>query len=256
MSLAHEFWISPERFVYPADTQMQANLKVGQEFAGPSYTYNPRNFTRFEVISGSERAEVVGRLGDMPALSMPPLAEGLNIVVHETDDSQLSYTKWEKFTKFVDHKAFPNTLDDHVARGLSKDEKFIESYRRFAKSLIAIGHGRGEDQNVGLRTEIVVLDNPYHLDGSEIAVQVFLEGQPKANTQIELFEKAPDGSVEITLYQTGADGTAQLPVKRGYSYLVDNVSMLALDNDDASEGPVWESLWASMTFQIPETPLK
>ena len=235
---------------------MQANLKVGQDFAGASYSFNPRNFTRFEVISGSESAKVAGRLGDIPALSMAPLAEGLTIVVHETDDSQLTYTKWEKFTKFVDHKAFPNTLDDHVARGIAKDEKFVESYRRFAKSLIAVGHGRGSDQNTGLRTEIVALDNPYHLGGTEIAVQVFLEGQPKAGTQIELFEKAPDGTVEITLHQTGDDGTAMLPVKKGYSYLVDNVSMLALDNDDASKGPVWESLWASLTFQIPEAPLE
>jgi hypothetical protein len=192
----------------------------------------------------------------MPAMAIEPQSEGLLTIVHETSDSLLSYTNWDKFVRFVEHKAFPTTLEDHVARGIPKDEKFVESYRRFAKSLIVVGNAEGNDQEVGLRTEIIALDNPYQVSGDEIKVKVLLEGEAKPNTQVELFEKPPSGEVVITLHTTNAEGEAILPVKRGHSYLVDAVTMLPLNNDNPSEGPVWVSLWASLTFLVPDRPLE
>jgi len=255
-AVSHEFWISPEQFVYLPDERVQANLKVGQDFGGSSYSYNNNNFTRFEVATDGNTSEVTGRLGDLPAMSIDPPVDGLLTIVHETDDSLLTYSNWDKFTKFVEHKAFPTTLKDHVARGIPKDAKFTESYRRFAKSLVAIGDGKGTDSPVGLRTEIVALDNPYRMKKDKISVRVLLEGKPKPNTQVELFEKSPSGDVEITLHTTDPSGDVSLPIKRGHSYLVDAVSMLALENDDPNDGPVWASLWASLTFLVPQQPLQ
>ena len=150
---------------------------------------------------------------------MDATAEGLIVAVHETDDSRLTYTEFAKFEKFVSHKAFPDVIAQHKARGISQ-EKFIETYRRYAKALIGVGHAKGFDRAVGMKTEIVALANPYTDGVSEMPVQVLLDGAPRVDAQIELFERDPGGEVNITLHRTDADGKATFPVKPGYAYLV------------------------------------
>lgn len=247
---AHEFWISPQNFAISKDSQVKADLRVGQEFKGSAYSFNPNAFTRFDLRINGKTTPVKGRLGDRPALSTEATTDGLLTIIHETSDSLLSYTEWAKFVKFATHKDFTPVLDAHVARGLPKDQRFVEKYRRFAKSLVAVGSGKGADSAVGLRTEIIALDNPYSLDSDVMSVKVLLDGKPRQDVQVELFEQAPDGTVAITLHRTNAEGISKIPVKPAHAYLVDSVTMLPLDNNDPTDGPVWYSLWASLTFEV------
>ncbi|MEM9433345.1 MAG: DUF4198 domain-containing protein [Pseudomonadota bacterium] len=247
---AHEFWISPESYVIESGGQVQAHLRVGQNFKGSSYAFRDSQFERFELITGDNVTQVTGRLGDTPALSMGAPDTGLMVVVHETTDNTLNYREWEKFVAFVEHKAFPTTLEDHAVRGLP-EENFVELYRRYAKSLVAVGSGAGADTRVGLKTEIVALANPYTDQVSDFPVQVFLDGEPRVDAQLEVFDKAPDGSVQVTLHRTDADGKASVPVIAGHEYLFDAVAMVPLPNNEATKGPVWWSLWAALTFKVP-----
>ena len=249
-SIAHEFWIDPLSYQIVPGTEIKANLRVGEEFSGSSYPYRPSQTTRFDIVVGDAVNEVTARIGDNPALNMVAPNEGLNIVIHETSDNRLTYTQFEKFEKFVAHKAFPGVLEQHEARGLSK-EKFVESYRRYAKALIAVGDGAGADRAVGLKTEIVALQNPYTDDLSEMRVRVLLDGAPRVETQVELFDKAPSGEVTVSLYQTDKAGEASFPVTAGHSYLVDAVWAEALPNNDTEAGPVWKTHWAALTFAVP-----
>jgi hypothetical protein len=138
-----------------------------------------------------------------------------------------------------------------AARGLP-ETGFRETYRRHAKSLIAVGSGAGADRAVGLAIEIVALANPYTDDLSAgLPVLVLLDGEPRRDVQVELFETALDGTVTITLHRTDADGRAVLPVRPGMEVLVDSVVLRRLPNDDPAAGPVWHSDWASLTFRTP-----
>ena len=252
---AHEFWILPEDFVIQDDAQVEASLRVGEKLVGIGYPFNPKRFERFEVMQNGETYPVEGRLGDSPALNMEAPGEGLLVVVHETNDSTLKYSDWAKFVKFATHKDFATTLSDHAARGLP-EQSFTELYRRYGKALIAVGDGAGSDLEVGMKTEIVAFANPYTEARNTFPVRVLLDGAPRADVQVELFEKNAQGGVEVTLHRTDQDGVADLPVKRGHSYLADAVTMLPMDNDDPEAGPVWWSLWASLTFAVPQAPLE
>lgn len=247
---AHEFWISPQSYQVPAEAPLMADLRVGQTMQGSAYAYVPPNFTRFDVVMGDAVVAVTGRAGDRPALNMAVPGQGLAVVVHVTRDYSLTYTDWDKFVDFCTHKDFVWALERHKARGLP-DVRFRETYSRHAKSLIAVGDGMGQDRVVGLLTEIIAGANPYTDDLSDgFPVQVLFDGAPRADTQIELFEKAPDGTVAATLYRTDAGGRAVLVVTPGHEYLVDSVVMRELDQV-ADNDPVWESLWASLTFAVP-----
>jgi len=248
---AHEFWIDPVAFQLPVDAPLVADIRVGQDFSGAAYAYYPPQFRRFDLITSQGTQPVLGRPGDRPALNVTPPTTGLIVAVHVTDDMTLTYKDWAKFKAFVTHKDFAWATDDHLGRGLP-ETGFKERYSRYAKSLLAVGNGAGQDREVGLVTELVARTNPYTDDiGQGILLQVLYKGAPRSNAQLELFEKAADGKVQITLHRTDETGHVRVPVQRGRRYLADAVVMRPLDAA-TSDGAVWESLWASLTFAVPD----
>ncbi|KUF09325.1 DUF4198 domain-containing protein [Pseudoponticoccus marisrubri] len=247
---AHEFWIDPHDFrIDPGDAAV-ADIRVGEKLEGVAYRYVPRNFRRFDIVTGAETRPVEGRAGDRPALDMALETPGLSVVVHVSRDHDLTYTEWQKFVDFCAHKDFDWAVERHLDRGLGK-EVVRERYSRHAKSLIAVGEGAGADRQVGLVAEIVARANPYTdaLDG-RFPVTVYHEGAPRPDAQVEVFERAPDGSVTVSLYRTDAEGHAEIAVTPGHMYLVDHVVMRELPVTSPDD-PAWESLWASLTFEVP-----
>lgn len=248
----HEFWIDPQSFSVETGATVTADLRVGVEYEGSAYSFFPKNFRQFVLMQGDDSVPVEGRLGDRPALSQVPPGEGLLVVVHETTDNKLTYSEFAKFETFVTHKDARWTLAAHADRGLP-DAGFGEAYSRYAKSLVAVGEGAGQDRAFGLVTELVAGANPYTDDVSGgLPVTLNYEGKPRADAQVEIFEKAADGTVKVTTTRTDAAGQAVIPVKPGHRYMLDAV-VLRIPSPALAEagGVVWESLWANLTFEVP-----
>ena len=247
---AHEFWISPERYQVAPGEPLVAHIRVGENFKGGALPYLSRNTARYEVILGGRTFDPEMTLGDRPALNREVPGTGLAIVVHETTDSRLTYREWEKFVAFVEHKNFAGALERHIDRGLP-ETGFVETYRRYAKSLIAIGDGAGLDENVGLDTEIVALANPYMDDlANGLPVKVMLYGAPRPNAQVEVFARNGDGVVETTLYRTNEDGVALIGIEPNTEYQVDAV-VLEERPGEGDQAAVWHTMWANLTFKVP-----
>ncbi|MEO1638339.1 MAG: DUF4198 domain-containing protein [Pseudomonadota bacterium] len=250
---AHEFWLEPLEYQVPRDGTLEADIVNGEEFSGPKFAYLPQRFVNFMLFAGEERERVDGRPGDMPAMQVAPLAEGLNIAAYQAQNQTLTYEEWEKFQRFVDHKDFGDVRSMHEARGISLDG-FREVYSRHAKTLIGVGDSAGEDRRVGLEVEIVALANPYTDDlANGMPVRVHYRYDLRTDVQVEVFEKAPNGQVAINYYRTNDEGIATFPVRPGYEYLVDSVVLREPNIELAREtGASWETLWASLTFAVPE----
>lgn len=252
-AISHEFWIDPVEFQLPAGAPIAADLRVGQNFVGASQPYLPLGTRVFEVVLGDAAVPVEPRIGDRPALNLALPGEGLAIAVHVTGDSILTYTDFAKFEAFVTHKDAAWTIEAHRTRGLP-DAPFTEVYSRHAKSLVALGKGAGEDRQLGLETEIVALENPYTGDTSDgIDVAVFYRQNPRSEAMIEVFERAPDDSVTVSTVRSDERGRATIPVRPGHEYMLDAVLLREPAPELAAEkGAVWESLWANLTFAVPE----
>lgn len=247
---AHEFWISPQAYTIDVQDQLVADLRVGENFKGGASPYLPNRFVRFDLIHDNTIVPVAGRIGDRPALDNVAPGEGLVVIVHQTTNSFLTYRTMEKFENFVRHKDFAWALDAHTDRGLP-DSGFREIYSRHGKSLIAVGDGAGADTEVGLVVEILALANPYTDDLSAgMPVRVLYGGAPRGNAQVELFAKGPDETVSVSLHRTDDAGEVFIPVEPGFEYLVDSVVMRPVSSTQDTD-PVWESLWASLTFTVP-----
>ena len=249
--MAHEFWIDPVDFTIEVGAPLQADLRVGQEFQGSAMSFLPRNFTTFDVVMGEEVVPATGRFGDIPALNMADGAEGLAVIVHQTAGDSLTWSEWERFLNFANHKDLGDVTALHEARGLSQ-ENVTEDYIRYAKSLVAIGDGLGDDQRVGLRAELVAQANPYtDFPQGGLPMQLWFDDALQPDYQVELFAEDAEGNVTITLHRTDAEGIVILPIEAGMTYMADAVFLEAVEPDADSEA-IWVTHWANMTFAVPE----
>lgn len=249
VALAHEFWIEPAQYQVQSGAPLVADLRNGQAFSGVELAYFTKRFQRFDMIQTGQTAPVDGRMGDVPAIQTTAADDGLLVIVHQTMPKSLKYTTWQKFAQFAAHKDFPDMAARHDARGLP-EKGFRESYTRYAKALVGVGDARGADAPTGMETEFVALANPYTDDLSRgMGVQVLYRNAPRANVQIEVFDRAPDGQVTITLSRTDSHGKAAIPVVAGHIYLLDAV---VLRDAPADGEEVWETLWAALTFAVPD----
>jgi len=138
---------------------------------------------------------------------------------------------------------------DLQARGLP-DNGFIEIYTRYAKALVGVGDAQGADAETGMETEFIALTNPYTDDPTKgMAVQLLYQGKPRANTQIEIFERDTENNVVVTYARTDTQGQALIPTLAGHTYLLDAV---VLREPVSGSDAVWETLWAALTFAVPQ----
>lgn len=252
-ALAHEFWIEPREFQVSPDEPVEADLKNGQEFKGVNLSWFDKRIDRMDMARGSDVTPILGRAGDIPAIALPPQDEGLLTLIYTSTPTILTYDDWETVMVFVEHKDFPWFVERHDARGLPHED-VREVYRRYCKSLIAVGAGAGADDDTGMPLEFIAQANPYTDDMSEgLPVLLLYNRSPVADGQVEVFDRAPDGTVEITRLRTDDKGYATIPVTPGHDYMLDHVVLREPPAWIAArDGVMWESLWANLTFRVPD----
>ncbi len=247
-ALAHEFWIEPERFQLAPDENLVARFKNGENFEGINLGFFEHRSKRFDLVSGGDVQPLMPRAGDIPVLDMAMPEPGLIIVAHETEASTIRYSDWADFQAFANHKGFPDIRTRHLERDLP-ETGFSELYTRHAKALVRVGDGSGSDRALDHETEFVALTNPYTEDLSAgFQLQLFYRGAPRADAQVEIFERTPEGEVRVSITRTDAEGRATVPVQPGHAYLLDAV-VLRPGPEGAEHA--WETLWASLTFEVP-----
>ncbi|MEL6423660.1 MAG: DUF4198 domain-containing protein [Pseudomonadota bacterium] len=251
---AHEVWLAPSSYTPDAGADLAVDIKNGEKFLGSALYYSEQGTQRLERIHNGNATVITARLGDVPAIRTGPLAEGLHTIVYVSNPTDVFYPTFAKFEAFAEEKGFGEIARRHAARGLPGD-KFREAYTRFAKSMIAVGHGAGLIAPLGLETEIVALDNPYTLVGDEMRVALTYQGKPRADALLTIFARGADNVVSVSTMKTDAAGLAVVPVVRGTTYLLDAVVLRRPSAKRAAKfKAVWESLWASLTFAVPAEP--
>lgn len=247
-ALSHEFWIKPQNYQVESGAPLLMDLMNGEKFEGGPQAFFQTRTARSELIQRDQTTPYTGRMGDVPAIQTIVLNEGLAVYLHQTRPATLKYKTWEKFADFAKHKDFPDIRARQRARGFPEKD-FFETYTRYTKALISVGHAGGQDAPTGMETEFVALSNPYIDDvAAGLPVLLLYQGNPRPDAQVEIFERAPNGQVAISLTRTDELGQVLIPVVSGHEYLLDAVILRP-----APEGQqaVWESLWAAMTYHVP-----
>ena len=266
LASAHEMWIEPLRFSIKTGEKIYANEKVGQNFKGNSYSYLASSFEQFNLTENGKTRPIQSRLGDKPAVHEQVTTEGLAILSAISTPSELVYETRDKFEFFIKTEKLDWVFDAHKKRGLP-ETGFKEVYRRYTKSLVKVGDGKGDDQVLGLPFEWVIESNPYTSKEENITARLLWQGKPLANYYVSVFNKIyetkdPGSNVlqianpkikEMikTELHTNEDGRVEIPRANGGIFLINAVRMIEPNDETAQQtGAVWESLWASATYEI------
>ncbi len=246
---AHEFWLEPINYKIEVGKALRAHEKVGQDFKGNKYAYLATSYESLDLTTGDKSRAVKSRLGDMPAVSEVVNEEGLAILSAVTTPSDVTYKTWEKFSNFIKSKGLDWVLIEHKKRKLP-ESNFTESYRRYAKSVIKVGHGKGGDRALGLVFEWVLETNPYTSDDKVIKAQLLWKGKPHTNAHVSVFNKL-NGKIIKSELITDSEGRVKIPRAKGGQFLINAVRMIvAPDKMKVEKNAVWESRWASITYEL------
>ena len=253
---AHEFWIEPTQYQLNDDL-INAHLRVGQEFQGMVLMYNPQDFKKFKILSGSKnkKEKIKGILGDVPAINITTNLDNLLIIYHETKDKYVDYKKFQKFEDFVNEKGYQQLINTHFEKGFP-ESNFIESYRRYAKSLITLNGSEGKDKKTGLLFEFVLDQNPYKaLNLKQMSGTLYYKKKPLKKNLVTIFSKYKNTNLSIVNTITDDKGKFTFDIEPGREYLLDSVVIYPLKANPEKNEPIWHSDWASTTFLIPKNNL-
>jgi hypothetical protein len=247
---AHESWVEAVRYQLQAPATITADVRVGQHFKGDSYRYNPNLMADLQLVNIGGSSPIKATLGQRPAINVETAVDGLHVLIYRSAVRSVSYETFAKFEDFLNLDGLTSVLAAHAKRGLPR-EGFSETYRRFAKALIKVGAGEGKDGPIGMPLELVAIDNPYVTTGSEtIRVKLLWHQQPLPSAQITVFRKRPGTETKRTKFISDQSGIAAIPRGTGGRLLLSAVHMIPAEPAANEFRAVWESLWASMTFEL------
>ena len=247
---AHEFWLEPhDAHLAPGD-RLVADTMVGQMFEGEILGYDPKATVHLDLTRGDESRPLIGVLGQVPAVDMPPLGDGLNILRFQSANREVTYETFAEFAEFAEEWGQDWALEAHAANGFPTRD-IREVYFRYAKALIGVGDGEGQDRALDMPLELVALTNPYAEPAPEaVRLELRFLGEPLAGGSVKVFHRAPDGAVEVTHLETDADGMVSVPTAPGFTLVNAVVLDLASPRMQMFLGASWQSLWASITYHI------
>ena len=246
---AHEYYLMPEKFIVSADEEIAVRHHLGQRFAGNEMPYISSWNIRSELWrDGTLVSQLRGTDGDRPALNLPPQEPGLISVVHQSNISKYAPGDWAKFAAYLSKEGLGSKIAEHRARGLDETDP-TEAYSRYAKTLITVGQGGGQDAATGLTIEFIALANPLtHPLDQPFPVQLQYLGKPLAGRAVKIF--AGLDTEHIGYVETDDEGKALIPANGKGPYLLNAIEMVEpISDDPIAKSAQWESFWASLTFQ-------
>ena len=242
---AHEFWLSPNTYLLPSGEKLEIDLSFGDDFDRTDVAYFPEQSPRFEIHLGDANLSLIQDGVRDPAAQINGLPDGLAVVIYERNSPReiFVYTTPEKFTSFLDTHGIKADVDWQSA-----SHPVAEKYNRFAKALVRVGAGFGQDRNFGMETEIVAVTNPYLPKGREtMSFDLYYQGQLQKNRQVEVYSKDSTGEEVIrSVHRTDENGRVKIDVTPGREYLMNSIKYRTTEGAEQ-----FESLWASITFTIP-----
>ena len=250
--IGHELWVDTTDFRVEKDTEINLNLRNGEDFDGFSLGYFDRSVEKLYWKQNGNQFDNNSRQGDIPALKIVPNENGLVTAVYVSKPSIIKYKEFKKFKNFAIAKHSQNAIDLHLNSNFPK-ENFSEIYTRYSKALLGVGGAKGSDKANDLELELITLQNPYTDDiSSGIEILTLYQGKPQAFTTLNVFERSnADLRVNSYVVKTNEKGIAKLKVDNDNAYLIDYV-ILRPANDKLlnDKGVIWESLWAALTFGV------
>jgi uncharacterized GH25 family protein len=244
-AVAHDMFIMPDRFrIGPGE-----NVRIGFHSADgfPESSSLPKRLTNATLHSGAGTLPISLVEDARRMVGNIATTAGGHLIVTVVNAATTETMRPASFLEYIKEEGLSHVVDSRIQRG-EAEKPAREKYTMFAKSILL--SGRPDDtfkRGIGLPIEFVPEKDPYSLkSGESLPVIVFLRGAPAAGLQVMAAStSAGDGKNKI-VGTTDATGRVLVPVNSG-KWRLHTLTMERSSDPDAD----WESLWATLTFEIP-----
>jgi len=245
---AHDFWIEPSTFRPPRGSAVTIRLRVGERYFGDPVPRMPAsNLLRFEAHTPKGVVPVAGTEGDDPAGGITVAADGLVLVAYQNKPGYVELTE-EKLRQYLREEGLER-IHELRARSPFAGQPWREIYSRCAKTLLWTGKGPATlfDKRVGMPLELIPEKNPYTLrPKSSLPLRLLYLGKPLSGTLVVAVPKADPNRVVSA--RSDAGGRVRLALDASGPWVIKAVHIVPAP---AGAKGQWESLWASLTFELP-----
>lgn len=243
---AHDFWIEPSTFRPANNDGVSLRQYVGQDFRGDAMIYLPELVARYVAVDAAGERSVTALAGDDPAGAIRPRTPGLIVVGYRSTVFTIRFDSLAEFERYLRQEGLESIAA--LGKRLGKHPPVTERYSRAAKTLLSVGHPANDvaDRRLGFTLELVAERNPYRLaPGDELPIRLYYEQRPLADALVIAFNKA--NPTEKIRRRSDRDGRARLRLPAAGVWLVTAVHMVPAA---AATNADWESVWASLTFEL------
>ncbi len=244
---AHEFWVEPSTFIPEADDPIGIRLCVGDGFEGWSLPRDARRIEHFVAAGPGGEQPIVGLDGADPAGVVRLTAPGGYVIAYRSNPA-FQVLPADRFEEHLRDKGLERIVALRRERGAS-DRKAREAYSRHAKALIRVGGAltAAVDRAVGLRLELIAEPDLFLVRaGDQRSFRLLYRGRPLAGALVAA--SRPETADDDLKARTDADGRASFRMREPGMWRVAAVHMIEARGNVAAD---WESLWASLTFELP-----
>jgi len=245
---SHAFWLVPFGPTAEPGQRVALDLRIGPRWPGASTPRLDGLVASFHVADAQGSQPIDGRSGGRPFGHFRARLAGAAVVTLQTNPSTIELPG-DQFQEYLREEALDDALKMRADLGMAS-QPAREDFSRAAKTLVFVGgSSRGFDRDMGLPMELIPLTDPLaYRPGQPFRVKLRLGGKAAAQVRITALPKdEPDRIVRAT---TGADGEAQLTLPHAGLW-----TFYAVHMQPAARPPAdFDSLWASLTFGVPEAP--
>lgn len=247
-SQAHEFWLQPRKFRFNVGERLIVDFMVGENFEGEFWDMSRHKVERLEMLNRFGKADLLNQTKKTAGanLAYEFASVGTHLLALESNAAYLELDAAE-FNAYLEEDGLDYILDLRKEKGIM-NQPSREFYTRSAKLLVQSGDRTDEtfQREVGLKFEIIPLQNPYDLkSGDYMGCKVLYHGEPAAHTLVKVWSHIGNRIFLQNIF-TESDGTLRFPISNSGPWMVSTVRMVPSQRTDAD----WESMWASLVFEI------
>ena len=250
LSIAHEFWLHPDKFIYQPGDLINIKFLVGENYEGVNWSGNNKSIQSLELHFSNVTDDLAEHISDSTG-------DSLQFAIYEEGTYMLSYNSVNKFieldpAKFLDYlkeDGLQNAIDYRIAHNES-DSVGREYYQRSVKTIFQVGKKTTSlyKKETSLPLDIIPLKNPYDLkDTSAIpfmTVKVLFQKKLLSNHRILVWHRL-NGQTLKSEYTTDEKGQINFPMSNDGRWMISTVKMERFTEDPNAQ---WQSYWGSCTW--------
>src|SRR5215204_2261219 len=168
--LAHEFWLSPGKFIYERAEKINIRFLVGENFEGENWEGNNERIKSLQIYYGGVNDDlspvVTKAAGDSIEYFM--IDQGTNLIAFNSNNAFIEMEPL-KFEEYLKEDGLINALE-YRKQNNERGCPGREFYQRCAKTIIQVGDVK--DKTFSFATDLVIdiipFYNPYQLTNNEL----------------------------------------------------------------------------------------